>query len=218
LELVKAFTEARREAFAREVLGSSAYLALRGWLRELGLTAFTCEVLPTTWELYLLKGLRMQIRVRRLAAKRSQIRRVSITSTPVGAYPALLPEEFSSEYVFQLGELLGYPRCCVERFVQDRVNQTMAEERASEEIRRFIAEGREIDLYAYFVKDFFPCSPICGQARAQGERVHRALSRVSPDVGDRYVELLRENLSLVERYPEVMRMHREKLQSLRYRF
>jgi hypothetical protein len=215
LELVKAFTQDRRSAFARIVVSSPAFLALSSWSKEFGLTARSSEVLPTTWELYLFKGLRTRMHIRRLTAMRTQIRRQDRRPINSENHPMLFAEEFSPGYVRQVGEALGYPPCCIERFVQDRANHVTAEDRASEQIRSFRAEGKEIDLSAYYLKDFFPCSPICQEAGTRGQKMHKVLSQISPEVGERYRRLLETNLSLVERFPDIVRMHREKLQSLR---
>ncbi|MEM2093877.1 MAG: DUF483 domain-containing protein [Candidatus Bathyarchaeia archaeon] len=214
-ELVKIFTDARREAFSRIVLNSQSFLTLTYWCTRLGLTTIRSEILPTTWEMYIFKSMLVRFQIHRLSIKRTKLRRINSYSAQTKTYPVLLAEEFSSKYVSQVGTLLGYPQCCVERFVKDRVNNISAEARASEQIRRLRDEGVELNLYVYFVKDFFPCSPSCMKAKAQGELIYRYISKLSPDAGERYKRLLAENLSLVENYSEILRMHQEKLKFLR---
>ena len=212
LQRVREFTQERREAFSRIVLGSTAYHLLISWSRSLGLDTTTSEVLPTTWDLYLYKGLRMRMRIHRLTATRLQIRQQKRTAMFGENRIALFIEEFSSEYVLELGQLLGYPLCCVRRFIEDRAAHSSAEERASEQLRSNRAEGKEIDFFAYPLKNFFPCSPECQQARACGEGIHKLLSQALPEAGERYRNLLKENSALVENYSDTMRIHREKLQ------
>ncbi len=211
LQRVREFTQERREAFSRIVLGSTGYHLLISWSKRLGLDTVTSEVLPTTWDLYLYKGLRMRMRIRRLTAMRFQLRQQK-RADMFGESPPLFIEEFSSEYVLELGQLLGYPLCCVRRFIEDRNAQFSAEERASEQLRSTKTEGKEIDLFAYPLKNFFPCSPECKQARAYGEGIHKLVSQALPEAGERYRKLLMDNSSLVESYPDIMRIHREKLQ------
>jgi len=213
LERVREFTQKRREAFSRLILGSPAYRLLIAWSKRLGLDTITTEVLPATWELYLCKGLHQRIRVRRSTAMRFRLRQKKRAIMLGKSYPALFVEEFSPEYVLELGQLLGYPLCCVKRFIEDRTAQLTAEERASEQLRRSRAEEKEIDLFAYPLKDFFPCSPSCQQARAYGEGIHRRLSQALPEAGEQYRKLLVDNSLLVERYPDIMRIHREKLKT-----
>ena len=215
LQQVREFTQQRREAFSRIVWGSMGYHLLISWSKRLGLDTVTSEVLPTTWDLYLHKGLRMRMRIRRLTAMRFRLRQQKRAAMFGESHPALFIEEFSSEYVLELGQLLGYPLCCVRRFIEDRTAQLTAEERASEQLRSNRAEGKEIDLFAYPLKNFFPCSPECQQARAYGEGIHKLLSQALPEAGERYGKLLMGNSSLVEGYPDIMKIHREKLQARR---
>ena len=215
MELVRIFTEARREAFARIALDSPEYLALTRWARMLGLRAVANERLPTTWEVYLLKGWRTHWRLNRLMETRASLLRGEKKSPPDRANLVLFPEEFSPEYTRRLGELLGYPRCCIERFIQDRAGATSVEERAADQIKRLKREGKDPEPYSYPLTDFFPCYPTCPEAKKWGESMHRTLAQVLPEAGEHYRKLLYTNSLLVEQYPEVIRMHREKLQSLR---
>jgi hypothetical protein len=212
LRLMQVFTQARRNAFARIVLSSPQYIALVKWSERLGVKIVPLERLPTTWEIYVVKGLLATWRLKSLIRLRKKISKNLRFSDPK---QFLFAEEFSPEYVRALGRLLEYPLCCVESFVQDRSRQISIEDRASRQIKRLRAYGASPDPYAYPFKDFFPCSPQCTKSKALSEKIFRGLTQALPEAGARYERMLKENCELVEHYPEVIKAHIEKLRSLK---
>lgn len=210
------------EAFAEAVYPSPSYRAHRHWAEQLGLETTEVEVRPTVRELYLYREPETLRRIQELTALR---RRVQVESrrqySPAqGRIPLVYPEEFEATFLTGLGELLGYPACCVEQYARDRTSGVNVELRAArqlEEARKPTAgaEGAGAGpgrlMEAYWVKDFFPCRPDCPEAAARGRAALAALEAIDPRLATRYVRGMEKNLERTEQYPEIVRMHEDRL-------
>lgn len=222
------------EAFAEVVYGSASYRAHRHWATRMGLEAYEVEIRPTVREFYLYRGKATLARIQELTAhrRRVQVQARSRYTPAQGRIPLVYPEEFEATFLQRLGELLGYPACCVEQYARDRTTGTNVELRAArqlEEARRGAAGdaggpepaaaeragpaegGPGWRVEAYWVKDFFPCRPDCPEAAARGRAALAALEAVDPRLAKMYARGLEQNLERIERYPEIVRMHEDRL-------
>lgn len=203
-----------RKSFKNVVLASAAYKAHIEWSRKLSLQFFDVEVRPSIHELYLFKNSKVKRELRRLVNVRNLAREKIGLLMDVSKKNTCLafPEESSSEYLASAGELLGYPSCCVERYVHDRLCEgTSVEVRASRQVEQLRKEGEEPDVYAFFARSFFPCDPRCRSAIEMGRKTFDLLSDANPKLGDLYFECIRNNAIMIEKYPEFIRQYREKL-------
>ncbi|KPV64652.1 MAG: hypothetical protein AOA65_0867 [Candidatus Bathyarchaeota archaeon BA1] len=213
-KLVSKLKEKLRGAFKSVVYASPSYKAHLRWAKKLGLRMREVEIRPTIHEFYLFRGGETERKLKKLIGIKENIRkdvfRFASPSTP--KHLLIYPEDLSPEYVTSIGELLGYPECCVERYVENRLSEaTNVEDRASSQIKESKKRGEKPDPFAYFVRGFFPCNPICQNAVKIGRRVYEAFRAVDPLLGSCYLECLRKNLETVEDYPELIKAHEEKL-------
>ena len=202
------------ESFKRVVFASATYKAHIDWARRLYLRICNVEVRPSIHELYLFKDARVKKELRKLLRIRKAARaRVRLSmDAPKTKTCFAFPEELSQEYLSSVGKLLGYPSCCVEKYVRDRLSgEASAEMRASGQIDQSRSEGTEPDTYAYFARNFFPCEPKCRSAGEIGRRTLDLLSGLNPKFGKLYFAGMRKNVEIVENYPELARKHVEKL-------
>ncbi len=198
------------ESFRRVVFASATYRAHMEWSKKLSLQTFDVEVRPSIHELYLFKDSKVKGELKRLANIRNAAReriKISMDASKSKTWLAF-PEELTPEYLASVGALLGYPSCCVERYVHDRLSEgASVEVRASREVEQLKKEGGEPDLYVYFARNFFPCEPRCRIASEIGRKAFALLSDVNPKLGDVYLECIRDNVGIVEEYPELTRQY-----------
>jgi len=212
--LIRRLKKKIQESFNKVVFASAIYKAHKDWARKLFLQTYDVEVRPSIHELYLFKGSRVKRDLRRLMKLRNVARdrlRLSV-DIPKSKTCLAFPEEFSSEYLVSVGKLLGYPSCCVESYIRDRLREgASVEMRASRQVEHLRKEGEEPDVYAYFARNFFPCSPTCQGASEIGRKTFDLLSGLNTKLGDLYLECMRNSIELVKEYPELTRRYRAKL-------
>jgi len=213
---IQEFKDRLREACQEKIRSSLSYRSHIAWVDRLSLQVHEVEVRPTIKELFFYKDKDTERRLEELSKSRIEFRKKFLRNLrkPLARSTAAYPEEYSPEYVLRAGELLGYPKCCVEVYVQGRTNGNVAaEERASRQIRIGRAQGVEPELYAYFVKDFIPCIPTCSNASAVGQKLSEGFRQFDNRLGELYVQCLRENVSGIESYAERIEAHREKMKA-----
>ena len=212
--LIRRLKKKIRESFKKVVFASAVYKAHIEWSRKLFLQTYDVEVRPSIHELYLFKNSKVKREIRRLMNVRNAARERAALSMDVSKRKTSLAyaEELSPDYLVSVGKLLGYPSCCVEKYIRDRLREDASVEmRASGQVKELRKEGEEPDVYAYFARNFFPCEPRCRSAGEMGRKTSDLLSGVNPKLGDLYFECIRRNVEMVEKYPELIRQYREKL-------
>lgn len=204
------------EAYHSVVPASAAYVAHLAWLDRLGLNQLQVKRRPTLREMFIYTDRDDR---QRLIDLEDEAKRNRVTPTTGGAgdrEQALIEyvytTEYNRDYLRGLGALLGYPECCTERYAEDRLKGQNVEQRASEQIREMQEAGRSVDVHAYFVKDFFPCTPECPEAIARGNEFEAAFAMLGDEVSDLYVGALHESFALVQNYPLLIMAHRRRLE------
>jgi len=190
-------------AFDELVEGSDEYRCFISWVKRLGLKLDKVEVRPTAHEFYIYKDRETLKELHRLMQERGKLR-VEALKKPNpsrGQLQFAYPEEFNGAWIRRMGQLLGYPDCCVDRYASDREQGVNAEARAAAQLKEL---GRDPDPYVYIASYFFPCSPTCEIARQKGEIYHRRLSEALPQAGEAYEKIIAENLDRVRRQPEII--------------
>ncbi len=208
--------DALRDLYADIVLGSHSYRTYMNWIDKLGLRSKELESRPTIREVYLFTDPTVAKELEELQDLRKDIRyerlRTPLGTTPV--YTRAFPEEQHSAYLKKLGSILGFPICCVDRYVFDRDSTVLSPEvRAANQLEN-MESSDEYDVFAYFTKDFFPCQPDCSNAAEIGAAVYKSLAEISPDVAEAFKEHLQENADLVRQYPEIIQKKIEALEKL----
>jgi len=204
-----------QESFRKVVLSSAAYKAHLSWSKKLSLQILDIEVRPSIHELYLFKNPAVGKQLKKLIALRAAARKeLAFPKGFVATRTSLVyAEELSADYLHSAGELLGYPPCCVKSYVDDRLGGGVnVETRASTQLRQTDEGVKQLSIYAYFARNFFPCHPQCRNAIEIGGSAFHQLTDVNPKLGAIYLQCLRENAKTVEEYPELTQQYKQKME------
>lgn len=199
------------------VKSSPSYESFMSWAGKLGLKNRQLQSRPTIREVFLFKSSDISSSLDALQDLRKDLRYEASRRAPQGIPPAEMafPEQFNPEFVRRLGKLLGYPSCCVERYVFDRKSRILSpEERASNQIKE-MGENEKPDIFAYFVRDFLPCTPWCEEASALGRKLMHELGQIDSGLPALYEKRLQENVSFVLKYPDMARQRARELERMR---
>jgi hypothetical protein len=203
-----------QESFRRVVLSSASHKAYMNWAKKLSLQTLDVEVRPSIHELYLFKNPAVEKQLGKLTALRASARKQALSKGFVGTRTNLAyAEELSADYLYSAGKLLGYPSCCVKAYADDRLGGGVnAETRASTQLRQMGEKERQSSVYAYLVRNFFPCHPQCQSAIKMGRGAFQRLTDVSPKLGAIYFECMRRNAETVMEYPELAQQYKQKME------
>lgn len=204
-----------RAAYEKIVLTSEQHKAHLEWADTLGLYSRVVDVRPTVQELYLFRGSFVDTRLKRLMREREKLRARAYEHAPPYLDRAHLvyPEEFEAFWLREMGQILGYPNCCIEAYATDREESVNVEKRAAMQIKR-AEQASFVDSFAYFVGYFFPCAPDCEEAISKGKKYHEHLTEFAPSLGELYASLVVENLDRVRRQPETISSYRAKAEEM----
>lgn len=215
LKAVRSIKEKLRKTYLEEIKASPSYSSHIAWIKRLGVQMLEVEVRPTVREHFIFKQKETKDRIENLTRKRLAFRGEFLkhvdqnTPRSLAAYP----EERFPEYLMGIGELLGYPQCCITAYIEGREEGRLtAEQRAATQIADLRSEGSEPDIYVYFSKDFIPCAPNCFGASAVGRRVHEMLSSVDDRLPGIYLQCLKGNVERVGSYVESIQAHKAKME------
>ncbi len=214
LQEVRYRSQILRDLYEDIVEGSHSYETFQKWSTAFNLGSKSLESRPTIRELYLFTGDQVGGELAELQEMRKDIRyhRMRMPDTTAQPFARAFPEEFNSGFLRRQGQILGFPACCIDRFIFDRSSGVLAPEaRASSQLES-VESPDEIDPFAYAVKDFFPCQPDCRFAAELGRSIHEGLAKVDPGFADEYEKHISENISLIKRYPEIIRRRIEVLE------
>jgi hypothetical protein len=203
-----------QESYRKVVLSSASYRAHLNWAGQLSLRMLDVEVRPSIHELYLFKNPAVEKQLKRLGALRASAKKQALSKGFVGTKTNLAyAEELSADYLDCTGKLLGYPSCCVKAYADDRLSgRVNAETRASTELRQIDEKERQFYVYAYFVRNFFPCRPQCQNAIEVGRGALQRLTDVNPKLGAVYLECMTRNAETVMEYPELTKQYKQKME------
>lgn len=90
------------------------------------------------------------------------------------------------------GEILGYPKCCIDFFVKTREENKEVEDECSDMLKAILENKKTTSkentkeenkvsfpkdiLTSYFSHEFYPCKPGCNEAKKIGENIKQLLS------------------------------------------
>jgi hypothetical protein len=199
--------------FESIVIRSNEYQTHQNWSKKLYIRTLKTEVRPSVHEIYLFLDSKIEKKLEKLMELRSLEIKKSIASLSNIKNFGLIYAEPSSEFVVLLGELLGYPICCINKYVRERFRERKSPEmRASQQLKAQGIENKRI-FHAYFTRNFFPCESLCKNAIKVGKRIHNLLNEIDSRLGDIYFSCLKANATTVEQYPILMKQFREKLEN-----
>lgn len=203
-----------QESFRKVVLSSASYKAHMTWSRKLSLQTMDVEVRPSIHELYLFMNPTLEKQLKKLSELKASTRKLAFSKGLILTRTNLAyAEELSADYLHTVGNLLGYPPCCMKAYSDDRLgNRVNAETRASVQLRETDEATRQSSVYAYFARNFFPCHPQCQNAIEIGRSAFQRLSDIDPKLGGIYFECMRKNAETVMEYPELTRQYRQKME------
>lgn len=202
-----------RALYSDVVEKSHSYQVFMKWADRLGLKRKELESRPTIREVYLYTDPSVAAMLTELQDMRKDIRYHSIRTPDSSAvYARAFPEEQNPAYLKMLGSILGFPECCIDRYVFDRQSGVLTPESRSSNQLVHTEDPNEFSPFAYFTKDFFPCQPDCDEAVKKGESLYQKLLEIDQTIADRFKKHLQENVSLIKEYPELIRKKVEMLE------
>ena len=208
--------QALRDLYADVVAKSHSYEMFMKWADKLGLDRKELESRPTIREIYFYTDPSVATELDVLQDLRKDIRYERMRTPPGNApvYARAFPEEVNTTYLKKLGSILGFPLCCIDRYVFDRESGVLTPEvRASNQLEH-MEKPDDYDPHAYFTKDFFPCQPDCASASELGKAMYGKLSEIDPDVARKFRDHLENNVILVRQYPEIIQKKIEALEKV----
>ncbi|MCS7365787.1 MAG: DUF483 domain-containing protein [archaeon GB-1867-035] len=214
-ELILRLRNKMRKLFKEIVFNSEEFKAHEWWAKKLNLRMKIEEVRPSIYEVYLYKDRKIGKILKKLFSVRREIRRAIYQMRPVNLPPSLIvyPEELSASYITQLGEVLGYPDCCIKRYADERSTGVYVEGRASQQIKELKKSGGKPNAFAYFSSSFLPCSPQCPKASEIGKKIYDAIANTIPGFEKVYLDCLNENVEIAEKYPDIIASRRRDMDS-----
>ncbi|UCE95521.1 MAG: DUF483 domain-containing protein [Candidatus Bathyarchaeota archaeon] len=199
--------------FETIVVRSTEYQAHQNWSKKLHIRTLKAKVRPSVHEIYLFLDPKIEKKLKKLMELRSLEIKKSLASVSNIQNLGLIYAEPSSEFVMLLGELLGYPICCINKYVRERFRERKSPEiRASQQLKAQ-GKGKIRNFHAYFTRNFFPCESFCVNATNMGKHIHNLMNEINPRLGDVYFSCLKANATTVEQYPLLMKQFREKLEN-----
>lgn len=201
------------ELFEECVEDTDQYRTLYSWADRLGLRKNQVPVRPTVHEIYIYKDRGFGRELNRVLNARLKLRR-KVQRKPgpnMTEVRFAFPEEFDRKWILQMGKLLGYPSCCVERYADDRLSDTNVELRAANQLKEALEEG-DVDNRGYPLGFFFPCQPDCPNAVALGKKIHSGLAELNPSLGELYSRMIELNLTQVLKQPELIAQYLNQFQ------
>ena len=214
LRLIDALKKDMRLAYEENVKGSEQYKSHKCWIKQLGLRNITVSIRPTMEELYLFRGNDIGKRLSRLMKDRERYRAEARANVKPGMDKArfVYPEEFKASWLKEIGEILGYPDCCVQAYASDREEGRNVETRASQQLKEAEERGF-VDPFTYSIGYFFPCSPSCGEAQAKGASYRKGLIELLPRLGELYDGSVVKNMERVRHQPEIIEQYKARAES-----
>jgi hypothetical protein len=214
LRLIDALKKDMRLAYEENVKGSEQYKSHKFWIKQLGLRDITVSIRPTMEELYLFRENDFGKRLSRLMKERERYRAEARANVKPGMDKArfVYPEEFRASWLKEIGEILGYPDCCVQAYASDREEGKNVETRASQQLKEAEERGF-VDPFTYSIGYFFPCSPSCGEARAKGASYRKGLVELLPRLGELYDGSVVKNMERVRHQPEIIEQYKARAES-----
>ncbi len=215
VEAIKALKKLLNQSFEEVVEASEIYKEHHNWAENLGLKTYQYQVRPTVHEIYYYMKSSVRRELRKLMNKREKLRQKAQKNPDprLGGISLAYPEEFHEKWILKMGTLLGYPECCSKRYAKDRINGINVEERAANQLNQKIIEDKHVDPHAYPFSYFFPCEPSCENALNLGNNFNSSLSDFDPRIGSIYEEILRDNLNVVLKQPEIIKRYVKRLET-----
>jgi hypothetical protein len=215
LRMIDALKKEMRIAYEENVKGSEQYKSHKFWIKQLGIRSITMSVRPTVEELYIFKENDIGKSLSRLMKDRERYRAEAMASVKPGMDKArfVYPEEFKASWLKEIGNILGYPECCIEAYASDREEGRNVEARASQQLKEAEERG-VVDPFTYSIGYFFPCSPSCGKAQAKGASYRKGLVELLPSLGELYDEFVAKNMERVRHQPEIIEQYKARAEGL----
>jgi hypothetical protein len=203
------------QSFEEVVEDSETYKEHCGWAENLGLKIYHYQVRPTVYEIYYYRRPPVRIELRKLMNQREKLRQKAQRNPnpELGGIYLAYPEEFDEKWILNMGKLLGYPECCSKRYAKDRVSGINVEKRAADQLNQKITKKEQADPHAYPFSYFFPCEPLCENAIKRGENIYSELIDFDPRIGSIYEKMLRDNLNMVLKQPEIIQKYIKRIKS-----
>jgi hypothetical protein len=192
--------EILRKIYNDIVHENESYKRFLEYAKELKVMGVEFEIRPSLRELVLFADVGVQDRVKEILQFRLLNREDSkehfTEKTPIQVI--LYPEELKPEYVQAVGDLYGYPKCCIEAYQKDRSKGDNPEVRGAIQYFEYSKDKKPED-WAYFVSEFVPCKPDCKAAQHVGKKAYEKLLQYNSSLGNTYKKIINLNAKAYEK-------------------
>ena len=195
-----------RSAFTELVYDHPEYRAHREWAERLGLDTYQKELRPSLDDLFIAASEEAMERISRVMGMRDRIREEAQKRQDMS--PVFLPEEMSSIFLDAVGGMLGYPRCCVEAYIEDANRGVDSGVRASEQLENSPGDAEGA---AYFASYFYPCTPGCPEAVSLGRDIRGRLGDLRLGLDEMSAHYQGENMQFVRDYRDMVRQKQREM-------
>ncbi len=194
------------DAFEEVILEHEQYLGLLRWQVEFGLASVQQAVQPGVEEMLVYRDESVLAKIVDLIRARALIREreQSDDDTKASANPFAPPEHADPQYVEGIGDLLGYPSCCIEAFTDEVRRGQESGLRSAKQIN----ETDRVASDAFFASHFYPCTPDCPKAKGKGRTILDRLATFDGRLARRMERIYRSNIQLIKQYPRVVERRR----------
>ncbi len=191
---VKHKKEILREIYNDVVYNNESYKRYLEYAKQLKVMGVEFEVRPSLRELVLFADIGVQDKIKEILQfrllNREEVKGSFSEKTPIQVI--LYPEELKPEYVQTIGQLYGYPPCCVDAYQRDRAKGDNPEVRGAIQYFEY-AKDRKPEEWAYFTSEFVPCSPDCKAAQQVGRKAYQKLLQYESTLGNTYKKIISNN-------------------------
>lgn len=121
---------------------------------------------------------------------------------------------FDQALTSSIGQVLGYPDCCIREFSKKR----SMEENIETKMRISLQKEKNKNPLAFFAGEFFPCLPGCKRAMEKGKQITNILEKVHPKLASAFQIIQGGNMEFAKnanvKYVAVMRDYEKDIEKV----
>ncbi len=121
---------------------------------------------------------------------------------------------FNPRLITKMGNILGYPECCIKEFLKQRT----LEKNAETDMREALSKTKSLNSAAFFAGEFFPCKVKCENAINIGELILGTLRKEDAKLESAFRIVLDGNIEFAKdartKYGDVLKNHDGNIEKL----
>lgn len=116
----------------------------------------------------------------------------------IGAEIRQLTYDKEPDNIRKIGTILGYPKCCIEEFVENNVHFLTPDLRMQEQLKFWKEKQKPINPLSFYAGGFLPCKPDCERAAEIGRKMLDKYKELDMTLFDGYGDFLHENVERIQ--------------------